>query len=369
MSIARALCLSACLAMATPAAAATATAGFDDGPYVSYGQDELTARWICDGEAVKETYPATRWPVTVPARCGYPRPVQVRAPVGADDSLPVQGVRTVVAVSDIHGQFDLLVRLLQANGVIDADWNWALGDAHLMVSGDVFDRGARVTEAFWLLYTLQGQARAAGGGVHMMLGNHETMVLYDDLRYLNDRYWESAKALGTSYPALYGADTVIGNWLRGAPGLGFINDMVFLHGGISPQFQALGLAPEEVNARYRASLGLPRHVVRSDPRYVPLYDGKTSPIWYRGYFRPGELTQADVDAIAGRLGVRHMVVGHTSMNQVGGYFDGRVIAIDSSIKAGENGELLFVEDGVMSRGLLDGSRAPLQRPASPDTSD
>lgn len=37
----------------------------------------------------------------------------------------------------------------------------------------------------------------------------------------------------------------------------------------------------------------------------------------------------------------------------------RIIAIDSSIKNGENGELLFIEDGGLSRGLLDGSRVPL----------
>ena len=38
---------------------------------------------------------------------------------------------------------------------------------------------------------------------------------------------------------------------------------------------------------------------------------------------------------------------------------GTIIAIDSSIKNGENGELLFIEYGALSRGLLDGSRVPL----------
>ena len=37
----------------------------------------------------------------------------------------------------------------------------------------------------------------------------------------------------------------------------------------------------------------------------------------------------------------------------------RVIAIDSSIKQGESGELLFIENGVTSRGMLDGTRQPL----------
>ncbi|KRG71504.1 metallophosphoesterase [Pseudoxanthomonas dokdonensis] len=343
------------------------SATLDDGPYVTYGNDELIARWVCDGKPIKQRYPATQWPVTIPARCGYPRDLRIRAPASADDRLPISGVDTVVAVSDIHGQYELLLRLLQANQVVDAQGNWKMGKAHLVINGDVFDRGPKVTEAFWLLYALQQQAADAGGGVHFLIGNHETMTLYDDLRYLNDKYWRVAQLLGTSYPALYGQDTVLGQWLHSAPQQGQVNDMLFLHGGISPQYLQLGLSRQQNNDRYRASLGLPRYRVKSDPLYAPLYDGKTSPIWYRGYFHPGELSQADVDAIARQSGVEHIVVGHTSMNHIGSYFNGRVIAVDSSIKHGINGELLFVEHGRMSRGLLDGSRAVLEDRELPDS--
>ena len=47
------------------------------------------------------------------------------------------------------------------------------------------------------------------------------------------------------------------------------------------------------------------------------------------------------------------------MAHVSTFHGGRVIAIDSSIKNGDNGELLFIENGKLSRGLLDGTRAPL----------
>lgn len=345
----------------------TTAASLNDGPYVSYGKDEVTARWVCDGKAVKQVYPASQFPVTIPARCGYSRALQIRAPASADNRLPISGVDTLVAVSDIHGQYDLLLQLLQANHVVDAQGNWRLGNGHLLINGDVFDRGDKVTETFWLLYALQQQAADAGGGVHFLIGNHETMTLYDDLRYLNEKYWQVAQRLGTSYPALYGKDTVLGQWLHSAPQQGQVNDMLFLHGGISPQYLQLGLSRQQSNDRYRASLGLPRYQVKSDPLYAPLYDGKTSPIWYRGYFRPGELSQADVDAIAAQAGVEHIVVGHTSMNHIGSYFNGRVIAVDSSIKHGISGELLFVENGRMSRGLLDGSRAPLEDRTLPDS--
>jgi hypothetical protein len=76
---------------------------------------------------------------------------------------------------------------------------------------------------------------------------------------------------------------VIGQWLRTRPVLLKIGDTLFLHGGISPEAVQLALDPARTNAAYQASLGLPKAEVKADPATAPLYDGKTSPIWYRGY--------------------------------------------------------------------------------------
>jgi len=331
----------------------------NDGPYISYGEKRITARWVCDGKLIERTYRAHRWPVTVQPVCGYDKVIQVRAPDTRPATILAQDVQRVVALSDIHGQYRLLLRLLQANGVLDAHAQWALGDGHLVIVGDVFDRGPGVTEALWLLYGLQQQARDAGGALDLLLGNHETMVLYDDLRYVNEKYLRVADVMAMPYPRLYSADSVLGQWIRTRPAIGQVNDMLFVHGGMSPAFLSLGLARDETNARYRTSLGLPKAQMKQDPIFQPLYDGKTSPIWYRGYFRADGLDKAGVDAVAKQLGVRHIVVGHTSMQHVEGYFDGTVIAVDSSIKNGESGEVLFVEEGRMSRGNLAGTRLPL----------
>ena len=324
-----------------------------DGPYIVRDGEQVQARWICDDKVVTREQTATR----VAPVCGYPHPVDV-APgaVAAVDVLPA--VPRVVVLSDIHGQYDLLVQLLRANGIIDAQDRWARGTDTLVVAGDVFDRGPKVTETFWLLYGLQQQASAAGGAVHFVLGNHETMVLYDDLRYVNPKYLRSAQLLGSSYPQLYGPDSVIGQWLRTRPVLLRIGDTLFLHGGISPDALALALDPAATNAAYRSTLGLPREQVKADPATAPLYDGKTSPIWYRGYF-DGRLDTEGVQAVLDRLGLQRIVVGHTSMPHVSSFHGDRVIAVDSSIKNGENGELLFIEEGRLSRGLLDGNRVPL----------
>ena len=93
------------------------------------------------------------------------------------------------------------------------------------------------------------------------------------------------------------------------------------------------------NAAYQASLGIPKAEVKADPATAPLYDGKTSPIWYRGYF-DGRLDTEGVQAVLDRLGLKRIVVGHTSMPTVLSLHGGRVIGVDSSLKKGRAGELL-----------------------------
>lgn len=337
-------------------APAVADAGLDDGPYIFHAADaQLESLWLCDGEVVRLLQPRSD---PIPVRCGFQHPLRV--PDADIDPLPLlpEGIR-IVALSDIHGQYDLMVRLLRAHHVIDEEDNWNLGRDHLVLTGDVFDRGPKVTETFWLLFRLQQQAQAAGGAVHFLLGNHETMVLYEDLRYVHPRYLDVARRLGRSYPALYGADSVLGGWLRTRPVLLKLGDTLFLHGGIAPENVDLALDRDATHAAYQASLGTSREALKADPATARLYDGKRSPIWYRGYFN-GELSATEVRELTERLGIARIVVGHTSMEEIGSFHDGRVIAIDSSIKNGESGELLFIEGGRLSRGLLDGSRQPLR---------
>jgi hypothetical protein len=328
-----------------------------DGPYVFRTAKGLEAAWVCNDHVIRRELPAGGETTVVAPECGYPHALTVLPPRTAEIArLPA--TPRIVALSDIHGQYSLLVKLLRAHHVIDNEDRWSLGDATLVIAGDVFDRGPQVTEAFWLLYSLQQQAAAAGGAVHFVLGNHETMVLYNDLRYVNQKYLKSAQLLGRSYPALYGPDSTIGQWLRTRPVLLRIGDTLFLHGGIAPENLDLVRGMDATNADYQAAVGLPKDQVKAAPDTARLFDGKTSPIWYRGYF-DGRMDTAQIQALLKQLDLARIVVGHTSMPHVSSFHGDRIIAIDSSIKNGENGELLFIENGTLSRGLPDGSRVPL----------
>lgn len=346
----------ACIAATPPAS--------DDGPYVFSAEGgRLESAWICAGNVVRTTLPARDGAVIRP-RCGYPHPLVIPARIEPGEAPLAPGAR-IVALSDIHGQYDLLVRLLRAHRVIDSQDRWALGRDHLVIAGDVFDRGPGVTEALWLLFQLQQQARAAGGAVHFLLGNHETMALYGSLRYVNPKYTGTAEQLGRSYADLFGPDSVLGRWLRTRPVLLKLGDTLFLHGGISPDNLDLVAAMDATNATYQRTLGTPKAQLQTEYA-ARLYDSRSSPVWYRGYFN-GQLDTPAVKALVERLGLARIVVGHTTIGEVASFHDGKVIAIDSGIKRGQSGQLLFIEGDMLSRGLLDGRREPL--PALRDVPD
>lgn len=343
---------------ATPACRAqTAPTDLDDGPYVFQIEDHrLEALWICDGQLQRSLLARTA-DTRIAPRCGYPHALSIPAKLRAEDPPLPAGAR-IIAVSDIHGQYALLLQLLRANGVIDGHDRWAAGHDHLVIAGDVFDRGPGVTEALWLLFSLQQQARAAGGAVHYLLGNHETMALYGSEHYVNPKYLANAKLLGRRYADLFAPDSVLGQWLRTRPALLKLGDTLFLHGGIAPENLDLARRMRRTNAIYRRTLGLPRDEVKTAAASARLYDGKRSPIWYRGYFN-GDLDTPQVAALVDGLGLARIVVGHTTIGEVASFHNGRVIAIDAGLKRGKSGQLLFIEGDQLSRGLLDGSREPL----------
>ena len=75
------------------------------------------------------------------------------------------GAEKIVAIGDVHGDYDAFARLLQAAGLIDENHDWAGGAAHLVQTGDVLDRGPDSRKVMDLLMKLEDQSRRHGGYV------------------------------------------------------------------------------------------------------------------------------------------------------------------------------------------------------------
>lgn len=328
---------------------------YNDGPYIFYQGDSLEARWVCNGNAIitRHSSDDSIFPNT---KCGKISTVPKIRHFG-DEAEPAEftDVPKIAALSDIHGQHEIFIRLLTAHGIIDQHGHWSWGNGHLVIVGDILDRGPRVMETLWFLYSLEAQANAAGGRVHVLLGNHEVMVLQGDLRYLHPKYEFVAKTLNTDYDELFSKKSVLGRWLRTKPVALKINDFLFVHGGIHPQMLELGLSFTDLNTTFQSGLDYSREAIDQDEGLDFLYGGR-GPIWYRGYF-PGEKNELnDLKPILAAFGVQRIVVGHTSMEVVSAFHGGRVLAVDSSIKRGETGEILIWEGGEFFRGTLTGER-------------
>lgn len=269
-------------------------------------------------------------------------------------------VKKIVALSDIHGQYDLAVELLKNNKIIDKKLNWNFGKGHLVIVGDIFDRGDKINEVLWLIYKLEIQAEKKGGKVHFLLGNHEFMVLQKDLRYINKKYKITTKLLGLEYNELYGNQTVLGRWLRSKSTIIKINDNIFVHGGVSEEFiKKHGSDLDKLNIMMRKNIDFPKTEMKSTDFYN-LYYGQKGLVWYRGYFEKyfdmykEYLKDEDITRILNFIGSEHIVVGHCSHDEIVQLYNNKIFGVDSSIKKGEYGEVLFIKKKRFFRGDLNG---------------
>jgi len=349
-----------------------------DGPYVIHAADgSWHSRWIeeaSEGPRVRNQVVEIGDAVTLAAVGAFPAfEVKLRGPAQpASDDIRVDARTPIFVMADTHGEFEIAVQLLQRHGVVDDRLRWSFGKGHLAVLGDVFDRGPNQTELMWLIYKLEAEAARAGGGVHLAIGNHESMVLMGDERYLNPKYRRVASLLGVDrYASLWSTETLLGQWLRSKAAVFRLGPYLCLHGGISRELVDRGLTLPAVNRTVRAAL---LGSAASADMQTEFVMGQEGPLWYRGYFqdaaRRGGFNVAepsDIELIRGRFGVQAILVGHTTVPTITSLYDGRVVAVqvyphrDEQTQAPLMEGLLIRQDGQMFRARVDGTSEMLLR--------
>src|ERR1700730_5235851 len=104
---------------------------------------------------------------------------------------PAEHSEIVVAIADVHGDFDDFLAILQRTALIDAQHHWTGDKATLVQVGDLLDRGPKPREVMDLLMALEKEAPKAGGRGVSLLGNHELMNLMGDRRYVTTENYAS----------------------------------------------------------------------------------------------------------------------------------------------------------------------------------
>ncbi|NCF39782.1 MAG: hypothetical protein GWP75_06650 [Planctomycetia bacterium] len=345
-----------------------------DGPYLLWSDaDSAVMITVVDGEVVRTEHDGIAAGDAIPTPSGLiPKVI-----VGAFSEAPAADwpdATRILAVSDLEGNRETFMTFLRGNGVIDDRGRWTWGDGHLVLDGDIVDRGAEVTELLWTIRRLEREAEQAGGRVHYVLGNHESMVMAGDLRYIHPKYRFTTDRIGETYDALHGPSSELGRWLRSRNSVIRVGPFLFVHAGYSPELDRLQLGMEAINETIRSGLGPPAWpaAAREDLRTGLIWH-QQGPHWYRGYFPRhaaqwgGRPSDEAIAAILERHGAEHVVVGHTVVEDIG-WIDGRptLIGIDVAWRdPSEAAGLLFDGDG-LHRVDSAGRRTPLRRPVTFD---
>jgi len=302
------------------------------------------------------------------------------------------GVEKIVAVGDIHGDYKAFTKILKGTELIDSELHWTGGKTHLVQIGDVLDRGDYAKEIFDLMMKLEKEAEEAGGKLHMLIGNHEelniTGLIFNReeftarqlVSFLPDGYREKqvkkfrkmlgdnpAKKTGLAssldsdlmpfwnnmlnelktnrrHPArreyMNNFNKTYGKWILQGNAVIKINNIIFVHGGISEKFSKWGL--KKINNRLRVELeDLRRAAMNSTRPQIQNFQRQivwnpNGPYWYRVFATTDEDDfKENVDRILKNLEAEYMVIAHTprviKTKEDMQLFQGRIWIIDTGI--------------------------------------
>jgi hypothetical protein len=263
----------------------------------------------------------------------------------------------LVAIGDLHADLDQARRAFQLAGAIDQRDAWTGGPLVIVQMGDIIGRGPEDLEVLDFVLDLQARAAAAGGAVHVLLGNHEVFAARPDHRWVDPRAFAAfagLPGLNLRHPAVrmlpaieqarFAAMMPGGPYARrlaAFPAVLRIGDTVFAHGGVLPMWARYGI--DRINADVRAWLA----GQAGEPMATQgLDDGSDDDgvMWSRHLSAaPEELACALADESLRLLKAQRMIVAHTVQKQIVSRCDRRVWAIDVGISRYYGGDLQVLE--------------------------
>lgn len=318
-----------------------------DGPHVFYTKDSIRVFSVENGQAVKTVFPKEARE-KIKLRISFSNAPEKNFEVMLKPGNPTEPCLwkqpgKMLVLSDIEGEFDALRNLLLANRVINKKYEWIFGKGHLVICGDLFDRGLEVSATLWLLYKLEQDAVKKGGYVHTILGNHDIMNLAGNFKYVAKKYFANSEAMGVPYEDFYSKDSELGKWLRSKNIMEKIGGNLCLHGGVSPDVNGLKLSVGEVNEKARPYIGWKdlKNTVKEDT-ILKLFNSRDGLFWFRGYFREPVVDEKVVDETLRLYGVERIIVGHTIVKtNVGFYYHQKVLGIDVNQHTGDHQGALY----------------------------
>ncbi|MEC8049167.1 MAG: metallophosphoesterase [Myxococcota bacterium] len=257
----------------------------------------------------------------------------------------------LIAMGDVHGDYDAAISALKLAGAIDDNLRWIGGDLTIVQTGDQLDRGDQERAILDLFERIADEAHEAGGAFYSLLGNHESMNVELDLRYVTpggfvdfaDIPYDANDPLISGYPeeqrgrvAAFRPGGPYAEILAGHNVVMVVDDTVFIHGGLLPSHVTYGLEKlnQDVQAFFMGNLTFPR-----------VMEGSDSPVWSRHFSDETDVDDcALLDQVLDAVSASRMVVGHTVQRPgITSACDGKVWRIDVGMAAYYDGVISVLE--------------------------
>jgi hypothetical protein len=230
-----------------------------------------------------------------------------------DDQIPWSFGRpkNILVIGDLHGDFNALRVILETAGVINKKGKWTGNNTHLILMGDLNDRGNQSRQIMDFIVNLES---LIPGQVHALLGNHELMVLEGNLEYTSESDLKDFKEFDSYNPGIVEAFRTIkpySEWLSRRNSILQMGNYLFVHASVGNWI--LQFSPGHVNSTVRAWVqhwqgrsGPPDFLTR-----WAVNQKQDNPLWPRPVLSPNELLDTILERVRMKYGAEVIVVGHT----------------------------------------------------------
>ena len=243
----------------------------------------------------------------------------------------------IVAIGDIHGDYDATIEILKKCNLIDKKNNWCGGKTRLIQIGDIMDRGGRddmygdedsEVKIINFFYKLKKQSNKKGGDVVCLIGNHELMNFQGIFDYCSDltmknfgssknrkKFYKPGNKMCLLMNKLFKVIEQIGPW-------------IFVHGGIR-SYLSKKYSIDDINeVMYQYLAGDIK--LEKTKKFKELFMDDSSLLWYRGFSHDSINSRLLTNSL-NNMNAKYMVVGHTIQDRINARCKNKIWRIDTGM--------------------------------------
>jgi hypothetical protein len=267
------------------------------------------------------------------------------------------GEQRVVVIGDLHADIGVAREAFQLAGATSENDDWVGGDLIIVQLGDLIGRSFEEREVLDFILDVREKAKAYGGRVHALIGNHEVFAArlvfnwVDDAAFaayegipdlkLNDPYLEGLTSTQRSRGAALMPGGHYARQIANFPTVLKLGDTIFVHGSVTPVWAKYGIdrINEEVSLWLKGHTDEPESSSGKDPGKL---DDRV--MWSRQF--SDDVDEDDCRLLEESLeilGATRMIVAHTVHEEITPRCDEQVWAVDVGMSRAYGGEIQLLE--------------------------